>query len=144
MWHYEHMSTEMTYGEHKWHMVSLSDLNVTYGEHTYHRSIMAQFRSGILPLSIKTGRYTYIPEGLRLCFFCQEHCVENEKHFLFYCSFYSQMRYKLIQKAINFHNNFLHLQTDEQFGILMDDNLVKDTEDVLYSAYCKQHKALYK
>ncbi len=37
------------------------------------------------------------------------------------------MRYKLIQKAINFHNNFLHLETDEQFRILMDDNLIKDT-----------------
>ncbi len=54
------------------------------------------------------------------------------------------MRYKLIQKAINFHNNFLHLETDEQFRILMYDNLVKDTADFLYSAYCKRHNALYK
>ncbi len=77
------------------------------------RSIMAQFRSGILPLSIETGRYTYIPEELRLCIFCHENCVANEEYFLFHCSFYLQMRYKLIQKAINFHNNFLHLETDE-------------------------------
>ncbi len=54
------------------------------------------------------------------------------------------MRYKLIQKAINFHNNFLHLETDEQFRILMDDNLVKDSADLLYSAFCKQGNALYK
>ncbi len=72
------------------------------------RSIMAQFRSRILPLSIETGIYTYIPEELRLCIFCQENCVENEENVLFQCSFYSQMRHKLIQKAINFHNNFLH------------------------------------
>ncbi len=77
-----------------------------------------------------------------MCIFCQEHCVENEEHFLFHCSFYSQMRYKLIQKAINFHNNFLHLQTDEQFRILMDDDLTKDTADFLYSAYCKWHNVL--
>ncbi len=48
------------------------------------------------------------------------------------------MRYELIQKAIKFHNNFLYLEIDEQFRILMDDNLVKDTVDLLYSAYCKQ------
>ncbi len=51
------------------------------------RSIMAQFRSRILPLSIETGRYTYIPEELRLCIFCQENCVENEEHFLFHVFF---------------------------------------------------------
>ncbi len=40
---------------------------------------------------------------------------------------------KLIQKAINFHNNFFHLETDEQFKIFMDDNLVKDTADIFVS-----------
>ncbi len=122
-------------------------LTETYAYKVYdsgQRSIMAQFRSGILPLRIETGRYTYIPEEMRLCIFCQENNVENEEHFLFHSSFYSQMRYKLIQKAINLHNNFLHLETDEQFGILMDDNLVKDTADFLYSAYHKQCNALYK
>ncbi len=54
------------------------------------------------------------------------------------------MRYKLIQKAINFHNNFLYLEIDEEFNILMDDNLVKDTANILYSAYWKQRNALYK
>ncbi len=58
--------------------------------------------------------------------------MENVEHFLFHCCFYSQMRYKLIQKAINFHNNFSHLETDEQFRILMDDNLVKDTADFVF------------
>ncbi len=91
------------------------------------RSIMAQFRSRILKLIIETGIYMYIPEELRLCIFCQEKCVENEEHVLFHSSFYSQMRYKLIQKAINYNNNVLHLETDEQFRILMDANLVKDT-----------------
>ncbi len=47
-------------------------LTETYAYKVYdrgQRSIMAQFRSGILPLSIETGRYTYIPEELRLCIF---------------------------------------------------------------------------
>ncbi len=54
------------------------------------------------------------------------------------------MRYKLIQKAINFHNNFFQLETDEQFRILMNDNLVKNTADVLHYAYCKWRNELYK
>ncbi len=40
-------------------------LTETYAYKVYdngQRSIMAQFRSAILPLSIETGRYTYIPE----------------------------------------------------------------------------------
>ncbi len=108
------------------------------------RSIMAQFISAILPLRIETGRYTYTPEEFRMCIFCQENCVSNEEHFLFHFLFYSHMRYKLIQKAINFRNNFLHLQNDEQFRILMDDDLIKDIADVLYSAYFKQCTTLYK
>ncbi len=67
----------------------------------------------VLNVSIETGRYMFIPEELRMCIFCLENCVENEEHFLFHSSFYSQMRNKLIQKAINFHNNFLHLEADE-------------------------------
>ncbi len=66
-----------------------------------------------------------IPEEFRLCIFCQENCVKNEEHFLFSCSFYSLMRCKLIQKAINFNTNFLHLETDEQFRILIDDDLAR-------------------
>ncbi len=48
-------------------------LTETYAYKVYdsgQRSIMAQFRSGILPLSIGTGIYTYTPEELRLCIFC--------------------------------------------------------------------------
>ncbi len=61
-------------------------LTETYAYKMYdrgQRSIMAQFRSGILSFSIETGRYTYIPEEMRLCIFCQENCVKNE-HFLFH------------------------------------------------------------
>ncbi len=98
---------------------------------------MAEFRSGILALTIETSRYMYSPEEFSLCIFCQENCVENEEHILFHCCFYSYLRDKLVQKAINFHNNFLHLQTDKQFTILMDDDLGKDPANILYSAYCK-------
>ncbi len=52
-------------------------LTETYAYKVYdrcQRSIMTQFRSGILPLSIETGRYTYITEELRLCILSRKLC----------------------------------------------------------------------
>ncbi len=34
--------------------------------------MMSQFRSGILPICIETGRYLNIPEEYRLCLFWDE------------------------------------------------------------------------
>ena len=42
-----------------------------------HRSILAQFRNGILPLKIETGRYTQIPIEFRLCILCNEDQIES-------------------------------------------------------------------
>ena len=56
-----------------------------------HRSAIAQFRCGILPLKIETGRYMNIPVEFRLCNFC-DNCTETEVHFLLYCPKYSEIR----------------------------------------------------
>ena len=45
------------------------------------RSIVAQFRSGILPLSIETSRYQEIPIEYRLCLFCNRNNIELEVNF---------------------------------------------------------------
>ncbi len=50
-----------------------------------HRSLLSQFRCGILALKIETGRYTQIPLELRLCILCDSNLVEDENHFLFQC-----------------------------------------------------------
>ena len=52
----------------------------------YERSIVAQFRCGILPLRIETGRYINESVNERLCKFCSSNAVEDEMHFLIYCS----------------------------------------------------------
>ena len=43
----------------------------------HHRSILAQFRCGILPLKVETGRYQSIPIELRLCVLCNENVCRN-------------------------------------------------------------------
>ena len=65
------------------------------------RRIIAQFRSGSLPLAIETGRYArpQVPLEDRRCQFCNEGVVEVEKHFLMNCNLNDDLRYELIEKA---------------------------------------------
>ena len=46
-----------------------------------HRSLLAQFRAGILRLSIEVGRYV-----------CDDNVVEDEIHFLCSCKLYKEAR----------------------------------------------------
>ena len=56
------------------------------------RSIMCQFRSGVLPLRIETGRFISDALKQRLCRFCNTDAVEDEKHLLFECALYNNLR----------------------------------------------------
>jgi hypothetical protein len=67
-----------------------------------HRSALAQFRCGILPLKIETGRFMNIPLEFRLCIFCDNDCIEDEFHFLFDCKLYTDLRNTLISKAVSY------------------------------------------
>ena len=68
---------------------------VTNNVTKHHRPIYAQFRCGILPLHIETGRYANIRdpqtgnyrtgtlnETERVCYICKSNNVEDEQHFL--------------------------------------------------------------
>ncbi len=50
-----------------------------------HRSYLAQYRCGILPLSIETGRWGSIPLEDRIFKMCDSLVVEDEYHFIFHC-----------------------------------------------------------
>ena len=56
------------------------------------RSHLAQFRCGILPLRIETGRYSGEKVEERVCDFCTSNATEYEKHFLLNCSHYTDIR----------------------------------------------------
>ena len=76
------------------------------------RSIMRQFRSGVLPLIIETGRLIGEALNQRLRRFCYTDAVEDEKHFLFESALYNTLR--------NRHSAdiFIHDHSDT-----LDDNL---------------------
>ena len=66
-----------------------------------HRSLLAQFRAGILPLEVEVGRYRDIPLAERLCKLCTLNNVECEYHLLLECPLYAEHRSILFQKANN-------------------------------------------
>ena len=55
----------------------------------YQRSLMAQFRLGIIPLEIEVGRFRNIPLANRICQMCNSGVVEDEIHFLCECNHYN-------------------------------------------------------
>ena len=59
------------------------------------RSLCAQLRAGILPLAIEVGRFSAVPEENRICNVCDLKDVENEFHFMFYCTLYDDLRVPL-------------------------------------------------
>lgn len=63
-------------------------LNITSSE----RSILAQFRMGILPLRVETGRFRNLKISDRLCQICNSGEVEDEVHFMLNCKSYTETR----------------------------------------------------
>ncbi len=66
-----------------------------------HRSYLAQYRCGILPLSIETGRWGRILLEDRICKMCESLVVEDEYHFIFHCSLYNNIRDQFLQHVGN-------------------------------------------
>uniref|UniRef100_A0A0E9XH21 Reverse transcriptase zinc-binding domain-containing protein n=1 Tax=Anguilla anguilla TaxID=7936 RepID=A0A0E9XH21_ANGAN len=56
------------------------------------RSLVAQLRTGILLLAIEVGRFNDVIEEKRLCLLCDLCEIENESHFMLYCTYYDDLR----------------------------------------------------
>ncbi len=108
-----------------------------------HRSILAQFRSGILPLKIETGRYIQIPVELRQCILCLDNAIEDENHFFFECKYYESSRNVYLSKIRDVCQHFDTLDTSEKLEYVMSDDVVKLTAEYLHEIYCKRRKFIY-
>jgi hypothetical protein len=110
------------------------------------RRVLANFRSGSLPLAIETGRYAKpkVPLNERICTYCNKNCVEDEMHFLMECEFYSDLRYFIFQKGHQFNETFSSLNKVDKFIFLMNDISVQPfLAKTMYNMFCRRRDCGY-
>ncbi len=73
------------------------------------RSIISQFRIGILPLPIETGRFRNVKEDVRKCCVCNNEEIENEFHVLCVCNAYNEFRNVLYNNIYNVYDNVYNM-----------------------------------
>ena len=91
---------------------------VKYNLSPSQRSLTAQFRMGILPLEVETGRFQGNKLEERICKLCNTDSVEDEFHFLFDCPLYNDIRNDLFNEVLLEKPDFIYLDTDDQCKIL--------------------------
>lgn len=105
------------------------------------RSILAQFRCGILPIRIETGRYKGEPLDERICNFCVLNEIEDESHFLLNCTIYSDFRRELFNN-IGYNPTLVMSNLDCIFFLLS--NFPRQTSKYLIESYLYRQSLLYK
>ncbi len=85
----------------------------------------------------ETGRFQNIPREFRLCTMCNDNVIEDETHFIFYCSQYNDLREYLYEKIHPKYQHFEILSDAEIFYIVMFSVFVKHTAEYLYKAYAR-------
>ena len=108
-----------------------------------HRSVLAQFRLGVLPLAIETGRFQNLPLEERLCKFCRYNVLEDEAHFLLICPAFSNVRSVLLDKVISIEPGYLFLDKENKLKLLMSPEIVKHTAAFIFDAMQNRRNILY-
>ena len=107
------------------------------------RSLIAKLRCGILPLEIETGRWRSKPEHERLCKDCNNGEIENENHFLFRCTTYTEERQRLINNIMQYDCNFINLSAAEKLKLLMSKEYLSVFATYLNDIYRHRTETLY-
>ena len=105
---------------------------------------MAKIRLGCLALRIETGRYQIprLPEDQRICLVCPDNLVEDETHFLFSCSLYSDLRHSWVNKLC-LENDFNTLtETEKLCCVFNDTSNIKATATYISNAWERRNKYL--
>ena len=101
------------------------------------RSALCQFRCGILPLRIETGRYIGETIEDRLCRFCSQNSIENEEHFIFECDLYNRIRSNMFNDIIS-TIDFQNYSTKDKFCFLFNNFPRKCAKYISQSYNCRR------
>jgi hypothetical protein len=105
------------------------------------RAILSQFRCGILPLRIETGRFNGEAPDERLCRFCTMGAVEDENHFLISCECYSNIRLDVFGDILN-SDRFRSVSANEKMISLLT-LYPRKVAKYLVKAYYKRKSVIY-
>lgn len=83
------------------------------------RAKLAQFRLGVLPIRVETGRYKGEPLDARVCQICNLSEIEDELHFLCKCDKYSKERSELYNLVANSMPLFNICDDEEKMVVLL-------------------------
>ena len=104
---------------------------------------MAQFRFGILPLNIETGRFRNQALEEKLCTLCEFNEIEDESHFLFKCSLYDELRSEWFSHIVNKTANFPELDKINKFKVTFDTHH-RITAKFILRCYQLRKESLYR
>ena len=111
------------------------------------KKFIAQLRLSALPIRIETGRYERpkLDVHERLCPSCNDgRSIENEEHFIFYCSQYSELREIWIDQ-LQKNDDFFNLETSEKFKIIFDKpENIKCSAQFIINIYDRRSKIISK
>ena len=109
-----------------------------------HKIAVNKFRLGNHSLHIETGRHTTpkTPIHRRICPFCQSDEIEDERHILFSCSFYDEIRTEITNKITLKYPLSKDLDLNSKTLFLF--NNVDPFICKLISAFNIRHEILYK
>ena len=107
------------------------------------RSCIAQFRCGILPLAIETGRWSGLQYDNRICKICNGTEVENEYHFIFHCNFYDRQRDDFYRTASQVMPEFVNFSEDEKIRCCMSKVLINAFSHYIHCIFNMRQRSIY-
>ena len=106
---------------------------------------LVKLRGGTNRLRIEQGRYEKEEVEKRICLFCDEKQVEDEKHFMLTCKRYEDLREQLWQKVeVIMACKRSEMTEEEQLNALIGDKFQPEEEEEKDSVAATQYKALTK
>jgi hypothetical protein len=97
-------------------------------------SALCRFRLRSHNLAIEVGRHRSIPRERRLCVYCDSDLIEDEVHFLLFCSYYDELRRPLIPYICD-------LNTNDAFAFLLNSTvptIIRLVAKFIYQAFLKR------
>ena len=105
------------------------------------RSHLAQFRWAVLPLKIKTGRFSGLNVEDRLCQVCDQNAVENEIQFLLHCTY--DLRRAMIVRSERRDIRFRTLTETEKLTLILNHD-ERQCAKFIFNAMHRRKSVLYR